>query len=489
MHADPVLLQRHAGGDQTAFAELVRRRVDFVYHVALRRTRGDAHLAQDITQQVFIVMAERASKLARHPALLGWLHRCACQRAAHAVRTEARRRVREHAAVSDPALAGAAEVAWETLAPELDEALGDLREPERELVLARYFAQASFAEIGARFGVSEAAAQMRLARALDKLRGALVRRGVTSTASALGVALTSHAAAAAPASAVASVTAACSAATAMAASAGGLGAAAAATFMSSAKGLGIVGVSALAIGGASWGVYHATHEPDSAPAMVASPVRAKAEPRPPVLDKDSRGTHAEADAPTAEMRRKRAEARAKLGLTQARLEVPPAGLIVAARLGADQKVAPRAEWTEKGKQAVHDARAWFNLQMDETGLWTTYGWEDDVARMEFEMEVERRLAAQLTADEYLDYLVRDSVTARLLKGPLVEFGATWPERAAIVEVEREFGSRWGMYGGKPADPTKRAEWAEARSEADRRLREALGEERNAAWIEAKRLAR
>ena len=35
---------------ESAFAEIVRRRANFVYSCALRRVGGDAHLAHDVTQ-------------------------------------------------------------------------------------------------------------------------------------------------------------------------------------------------------------------------------------------------------------------------------------------------------------------------------------------------------------------------------------------------------------------------------------------------------
>src|SRR5262249_1486828 len=54
-------------------------------------------------------------------------------------------------------------------------------------------------DVGAKLGVSEEAARKRVDRALDKLRGLLARRGVTSTSAALVVVLGAHTVAAAPA--------------------------------------------------------------------------------------------------------------------------------------------------------------------------------------------------------------------------------------------------------------------------------------------------
>jgi RNA polymerase sigma factor (sigma-70 family) len=206
MDDDSTLLRRYAETRcEDAFSELVRRHLDFVHSVALRHTRGDAHLAQDVSQQVFLALARHAAALARHPSLLGWLHTCACRRAADLVRAEARRRTRETVASTDAALAPEPPISWETLAPELDLALQTIGTRDRETILLRYFANQSFAALAAALGTTEAAAQMRAARALEKLRRALAKRGVTSTASALGLALGANAVTAAPASVAASI--------------------------------------------------------------------------------------------------------------------------------------------------------------------------------------------------------------------------------------------------------------------------------------------
>ena len=73
--SDSQLLRDFAqAGDETAFGKLVKRRVNFVYAAARRQVGGDAHRAEDITQEVFVKLARNARELIEHPALLGWLH-------------------------------------------------------------------------------------------------------------------------------------------------------------------------------------------------------------------------------------------------------------------------------------------------------------------------------------------------------------------------------------------------------------------------------
>ena len=97
------------------------------------------------------------------------------------------------------------ELDWPRLRAVLDAAMHDLAEADRLAVLLRHFEQRPFAEVGARLGLSENAARMRVDRALEKLRTRLAKRGVTSTASALALALTGQAVTAAPATLAATI--------------------------------------------------------------------------------------------------------------------------------------------------------------------------------------------------------------------------------------------------------------------------------------------
>ena len=67
---DTELLRRYAHDKaEPAFAALVQRHLDFVYACALRRVGNDRHLAEDVAQQVFTVLAREARTLAAHPVL------------------------------------------------------------------------------------------------------------------------------------------------------------------------------------------------------------------------------------------------------------------------------------------------------------------------------------------------------------------------------------------------------------------------------------
>ena len=137
MTDDEQLLHAYARErSESAFGELVTRHIDFVYSAALRVVNGDSHLAQDVTQTVFIDLARKAGSLPRDVVLAGWLHRHTRYRVATAVRTERRRQTREQTAVEMNALDDNTRTEWEQVAPYLDESLNQLNPADRD-ALAR----------------------------------------------------------------------------------------------------------------------------------------------------------------------------------------------------------------------------------------------------------------------------------------------------------------------------------------------------------------
>jgi RNA polymerase sigma factor (sigma-70 family) len=208
MNDDATLLRRYADeGSEPAFTELVHRHLNLVYGAALRRTSGDAHRAADVAQQVFITLAREARRLSRHTVLGAWLHTATRNAALNLMISEKRRQDRELAAEALVPAAPEPPLDWDRLRPVLDSAIDELSEADRAAVVLRFLEQRPFAEIGATLRVSEDAARMRTERALDKLRGALSRRGITSTCAAVGTLVSSQPLLSAPAGLAASITA------------------------------------------------------------------------------------------------------------------------------------------------------------------------------------------------------------------------------------------------------------------------------------------
>lgn len=198
--ADHDLLREFAATQsEPAFAELVARHLPLVHSAALRRVNGDAHLAQEIAQAVFLILARKAGGIGEKAVLTGWLWRTTQFVAADALRQNARRREREHQAYLESAMSQTeTDEAWQQLAPVLDDAMNALRTADRDAVLLRYFENKPLAEVGAALGVSEDAARVRVNRALEKLRALLAKQGVTLTLTLIATAVLENSVKAAP---------------------------------------------------------------------------------------------------------------------------------------------------------------------------------------------------------------------------------------------------------------------------------------------------
>lgn len=199
--SDGDLLWRYVrAADEAAFRVLVERHVDFVYSAARRRLGGDGASAADVAQQVFTALARQAARLPASIILPAWLYTTTRHLSANLVRAEQSRRARERVAhfMQDVNAEPSAEEAWEGVRPVLDAEIDALADRDRSALLLRFFARRSYAEIGTQLDVSEDAARMRVERALEKLRAALAKREVVSTATALGGLLTRNGVTAAP---------------------------------------------------------------------------------------------------------------------------------------------------------------------------------------------------------------------------------------------------------------------------------------------------
>lgn len=176
------------------FRELVKRHLPLVYNTALRVTNGDKHLAEDVAQIVFTDLAAKSARFSGGNLVAGWLHQHTWFTASKLIRTERRRLQREQQSMDMQDPQNQTEIDPQ-VRPILDEALTGLKPEDRDALVLRFFERADFGRVGRLLGVSEDAAQKRVSRALEKLRGVLSARGVSISISALTAALSAEASA------------------------------------------------------------------------------------------------------------------------------------------------------------------------------------------------------------------------------------------------------------------------------------------------------
>jgi RNA polymerase sigma factor (sigma-70 family) len=158
-----------------AFRVLVEAHAGVVTGVAHRIT-GSHEIAEEVTQDVFTLLARRAAALANGDAPLpAWLHRTATYMALNARKREKRRHSMLEKVMHE--LPQSVEPPPETpeWLPHLDAALNALTAPDRQLLLLHHAAGYTLTEAAAQLGLSAEAVKKRSQRAMDRLRSLMQR--------------------------------------------------------------------------------------------------------------------------------------------------------------------------------------------------------------------------------------------------------------------------------------------------------------------------
>jgi len=183
---DGQLLERFATGPGEAagpaFAALVERHGPMVLRVC-RGVLADPHDADDAFQAVFLVLVARARSLWVRDSLGPWLHQVAFRTASGARASAARRRRFERSAAATR----------EASRAEGDGEVGRILHEEVDRLPDRYRAPVVLCDLGGRtheqaarhLGWPVGTVKSRLARARDRLRGRLLRRGLAPGAGLL----------------------------------------------------------------------------------------------------------------------------------------------------------------------------------------------------------------------------------------------------------------------------------------------------------------
>ena len=170
---------RHEDGAELAFEALVERHGSMVFRVC-RGVLGDEHAAEDAFQATFLVLARKARSLWVKDSLASWLHGVAHRVAARARVDAARRHGTSNSSRRLAALCFEVmpdhprSEAWAILSEEI----ARLPEKYRAPVVLCYLEAMSYQAAAASLGVTEDTVRGRLARARERLRKSLARRGV-----------------------------------------------------------------------------------------------------------------------------------------------------------------------------------------------------------------------------------------------------------------------------------------------------------------------
>jgi RNA polymerase sigma factor (sigma-70 family) len=187
--ADGRLLERFVDSrDERAFGLLLERHGPMVLSVC-RRVLGDAHLTEDAFQATFLVLIRKAGSLRERERVGGWLHGVAYRVARKARGSAARRREHQSPLTDLPTSDTTREADWRDLHLVLDQEIERLPEKYREPFVLSYLEGKTNSEVAKQLGCPEGTVFGRLARAREKLRFRLVRRGVALSSASLAALL------------------------------------------------------------------------------------------------------------------------------------------------------------------------------------------------------------------------------------------------------------------------------------------------------------
>jgi RNA polymerase sigma-70 factor (ECF subfamily) len=198
--SDEELVAALVEGDEAALGELYDRHAESLFRAALLRL-GDRGLAEEVLQDTYLALWNRAELFdGRQGSVIGWLSTIARNRAIDRLRSAARRPAPvalsslvgagADAVSADDArdviLAAATPLAGVTAAPdperevdmaelrrEVEQALADIPEQERQVLTLAYYDQLSQSEIATRLAWPLGTVKTRTRRALARLRETL----------------------------------------------------------------------------------------------------------------------------------------------------------------------------------------------------------------------------------------------------------------------------------------------------------------------------
>ena len=187
---DAELIQRTLEGDQHAFAQLVEKYEEQVHTLAWQKI-GDFHIAQEITQDVFITAYQKFSSFTHYRQFAGWLYvvtnrKCIAWHRKKKIKTqsidETNPNELEEAYYTEYMAHQREEATKEKRRTMVQKLLSKLKESDRTVMNLYYIAEMSCEEIAEFLGVSPNTVRSRLHRARNRLKKeeAIIKENLSS---------------------------------------------------------------------------------------------------------------------------------------------------------------------------------------------------------------------------------------------------------------------------------------------------------------------
>ena len=170
---DLALVERCREGDQEAFTALVVRYQRPIYNAAFWILRS-AEDAGDVSQTVFLKVAERLDEYDPRYRFFSWIYRIAVNESLNLLRRNGREELFDEIELADEACADPeAQVSESERAGRVRRALLAMPVNDRIVLTLRHFGELSYEEIGEVVGVDEKTVKSRLFEARHRLRDLL----------------------------------------------------------------------------------------------------------------------------------------------------------------------------------------------------------------------------------------------------------------------------------------------------------------------------
>jgi RNA polymerase sigma-70 factor (ECF subfamily) len=170
---DTILIERFArSGDAEAYAAIVNRYAGLVYSVC-RRILRDQALAEDVSQETFLHLLRKPESVTG--SIAAWLHTTATWKAIDAIRKNAAQRQRERTYHPEISVETSR---WEEISPCIDQALTDMPEEARLLLIRHFLESKSQSDLAEELNTSQPTVSRKIDSALELLRKGLRKRGL-----------------------------------------------------------------------------------------------------------------------------------------------------------------------------------------------------------------------------------------------------------------------------------------------------------------------